>query len=73
MASKLPKLAVPKVCLAGTTSSLANSTVIITSSSDAKLEQAKKLGADHTINYRTTPVSLAFFKQNYPKTECSVE
>ncbi|GFP58528.1 zinc-type alcohol dehydrogenase-like protein C1773.06c [Trichoderma asperellum] len=26
---------------------------IITSSSDEKLEQAKKLGADHTINYRT--------------------
>ncbi|PGH26663.1 hypothetical protein AJ80_01609 [Polytolypa hystricis UAMH7299] len=31
------------------------SKVIITSSSDAKLEQAKKLGADFTINYRTTP------------------
>lgn len=29
-------------------------TVIITSSSDAKLEQAKILGADKTINYRTT-------------------
>lgn len=29
--------------------------VIITSSSDTKLELAKKLGADHTINYRTTP------------------
>ena len=29
--------------------------VILTSSSDAKLEQAKKLGADHTINYRTNP------------------
>jgi NADPH:quinone reductase-like Zn-dependent oxidoreductase len=28
---------------------------IITSSSDAKLEQAKQLGADFTINYRTTP------------------
>jgi len=28
--------------------------VIITSSSDAKLEQAKKLGADKAINYRTT-------------------
>lgn len=28
--------------------------VIITSSSDAKLDQAKKLGADKTINYRTT-------------------
>jgi NADPH:quinone reductase-like Zn-dependent oxidoreductase len=29
--------------------------VIITSSSDEKLEQAKKLGADYTINYRTNP------------------
>lgn len=29
--------------------------VIITSSSDAKLEQARALGADHTINYRTDP------------------
>ena len=30
-------------------------TTIITSSSDAKLERAKKIGADHTINYRSTP------------------
>ncbi|KAF2271765.1 NAD(P)-binding protein [Westerdykella ornata] len=30
-------------------------TVIATSSSDAKLEQAKKLGATHTINYTTHP------------------
>ncbi|KAH8430583.1 zinc-dependent alcohol dehydrogenase family protein [Aspergillus melleus] len=29
--------------------------VIITSSSDAKLEQAKALGADYVINYRTQP------------------
>jgi NADPH:quinone reductase-like Zn-dependent oxidoreductase len=29
--------------------------VIIISSSDAKLERAKALGAAHTINYRTTP------------------
>ncbi|CAD6441665.1 8df80fa0-5d92-491f-b7d2-a140f94e442b [Sclerotinia trifoliorum] len=29
--------------------------VIITSSSDTKLAQAKSLGADHTINYRTHP------------------
>ncbi|MFT4704545.1 MAG: NADPH:quinone reductase-like Zn-dependent oxidoreductase [Bradymonadia bacterium] len=29
--------------------------VIITSSSDEKLERARALGADHTINYRTTP------------------
>lgn len=31
------------------------SEVIITSSSDAKLELAKKLGADKTINYKSTP------------------
>lgn len=30
-------------------------TVIATSSSDEKLERAAKLGADHTINYKTTP------------------
>jgi NADPH:quinone reductase-like Zn-dependent oxidoreductase len=29
--------------------------VIITSSSDEKLAQAKALGADHLINYKTTP------------------
>jgi NADPH:quinone reductase-like Zn-dependent oxidoreductase len=29
--------------------------VIITSSSDAKLERARKLGADDVINYKTTP------------------
>jgi len=29
--------------------------VIITSSDDAKLERAKELGADDTINYKTTP------------------
>lgn len=29
--------------------------VILTSSSDAKLERAKSLGADQVINYRTTP------------------
>jgi NADPH:quinone reductase-like Zn-dependent oxidoreductase len=28
---------------------------IVTSSSDAKLERARALGADHLINYRTTP------------------
>ncbi|KAJ5921627.1 Polyketide synthase enoylreductase [Penicillium verhagenii] len=33
----------------------AGAIVIITSSSDAKLERAKELGADFTINYRTTP------------------
>ncbi|KAH7361914.1 alcohol dehydrogenase [Plectosphaerella cucumerina] len=33
----------------------AGATTIITSSSDAKLEKARALGADHTINYRTTP------------------
>lgn len=30
-------------------------TVIATSSSDAKLERLKGMGADHTINYKTTP------------------
>ncbi|KAK8857329.1 NAD(P)-binding protein [Apiospora arundinis] len=30
-------------------------TTIITSSSDAKLERARKMGADHTINYKSTP------------------
>ena len=30
-------------------------TVIVTSSSEAKLERATQLGADHTINYRQTP------------------
>lgn len=30
-------------------------TVIITSSSDEKLERARRLGADHLINYRSTP------------------
>jgi NADPH:quinone reductase-like Zn-dependent oxidoreductase len=34
---------------------LAGATVIVTSSSDGKLERAKALGADHTINYRTVP------------------
>lgn len=29
--------------------------VIVTSSSDAKLQRARALGADHLINYRTTP------------------
>jgi NADPH:quinone reductase-like Zn-dependent oxidoreductase len=30
-------------------------TVIVTSSSDEKLERARRLGADHTINYNSTP------------------
>jgi len=34
---------------------LAGARVIITSSSDAKLERAKSLGADHGINYKTHP------------------
>lgn len=33
----------------------AGAEVIITSSSHAKLNRARALGADHTINYRTTP------------------
>ncbi|HLT78241.1 MAG TPA: NAD(P)-dependent alcohol dehydrogenase [Ferrovibrio sp.] len=34
---------------------LAGAEVIVTSSSDEKLEKAKALGADHGINYRNTP------------------
>jgi NADPH:quinone reductase-like Zn-dependent oxidoreductase len=34
---------------------LAGARVIVTSSSDEKLERAKAMGADETINYRTTP------------------
>lgn len=34
---------------------LMGATAIITSSSDEKLERAKAMGADHTINYRTRP------------------
>ncbi len=34
---------------------LAGATVIATSSSDEKLERLKQLGADHVINYRSTP------------------
>jgi NADPH:quinone reductase-like Zn-dependent oxidoreductase len=33
----------------------AGAEVIVTSSSDAKLARARELGADHVINYRTTP------------------
>src|SRR3954449_3576492 len=34
---------------------LAGASVVVTSSSDEKLERAKVLGADHTINYRSIP------------------
>lgn len=34
---------------------MAGAAVVITSSSNDKLERAKKLGADHLINYRETP------------------
>jgi len=34
---------------------LAGAAVIVTSSSDDKLQRAKALGADHTINYRAVP------------------
>lgn len=34
---------------------LAGATVIITSSSDEKLDRARAMGADYTINYRTRP------------------
>ena len=34
---------------------LAGASVIVTSSSDEKLDRARALGADHTINYRSVP------------------
>lgn len=34
---------------------LAGATIILTSSSDAKLERVRAMGANHTINYRTEP------------------
>lgn len=34
---------------------MAGATIIVTSSSDAKLERARAMGADHTINYRNEP------------------
>jgi NADPH:quinone reductase-like Zn-dependent oxidoreductase len=34
---------------------MAGATTIVTSSSDAKLERARALGADHIINYKTEP------------------
>jgi NADPH:quinone reductase-like Zn-dependent oxidoreductase len=34
---------------------MAGARVIVTSSSDAKLDRARALGADHCINYKTTP------------------
>ena len=34
---------------------LAGAEVIVTSSSDAKLDRVRAMGADHCINYRTTP------------------
>src|SRR5262245_36053816 len=34
---------------------MAGARVIVTSSSDAKLERAKSLGADELVNYKTTP------------------
>jgi NADPH:quinone reductase-like Zn-dependent oxidoreductase len=39
----------------GTSARAAGIQTIITSSNDAKLEKARKLGADATINYRTHP------------------
>jgi D-arabinose 1-dehydrogenase-like Zn-dependent alcohol dehydrogenase len=44
------------LCSFGAQIALASgATVIVTSSSDAKLEIAKKLGAQHLINYNTNP------------------
>ena len=37
--------------------------VVITAGSDEKCEHAKQLGADHTINYKTTDF-VEYFKAN---------
>ena len=41
--------------IAGVDKSLKHVAAIVTSSSDEKLQKAKELGADHLINYKTTP------------------
>jgi NADPH:quinone reductase-like Zn-dependent oxidoreductase len=41
----------------------AGAEVIITSSSDEKLERAKALGADHVINYRETPATSKMVRE----------
>ena len=43
----------------------AGAEVIATSSSDAKLERAKELGADYTVNYKTTPEWGAYIAQEF--------
>ena len=50
----------------------AGAVVIATSSSDAKLERAKALGADHGINYRTTPDwATAMGHRRWPTAACA--
>jgi NADPH:quinone reductase-like Zn-dependent oxidoreductase len=43
----------------------ARAEVIATSSSDAKLEQVKALGADYTVNYKTTPEWGAYVAKEF--------
>lgn len=42
---------------------LANAEVIVTSSSDDKLNRACELGADHVVNYKSTPAVAAAVKE----------
>ena len=42
---------------------MASAEVIVTSSSDDKLARARDLGADHVINYKTTPAVAAAVKE----------
>ena len=47
--------------------------VIATSSSDAKLEQVKALGAAHGVNYKTTPEWGAYVRQHFGGVDKVVE
>lgn len=51
----------------------AGAQVIATSSSDAKLEQVKALGADHVVNYRDTPDWGAYVKNEFGGADKIVE
>jgi NADPH:quinone reductase-like Zn-dependent oxidoreductase len=51
----------------------AGAEVIATSSSDAKLEQVKALGADHTVNYRDIPDWGAHVKNEFGGADKIVE
>ncbi|WP_237437697.1 zinc-dependent alcohol dehydrogenase family protein [Altericroceibacterium endophyticum] len=51
----------------------AGATVIATSSSDAKLEKVKALGAHHTINYKSTPEWGSYVQQEFGGVDKIVE